>query len=424
MHPSDTAIPSAGRLKSRLVATSPVYYGWVVLAAATLTLALSLPGQTAAVSLFIDSFIADLGVSRGAVSLAYTVATLLGAALLPWLGRALDRFGPRAGGVVVAALFSAACFVMSTVQGLLSLFVGFFMLRAFGQSGLGLVSVHAVNLWFVRRRGFAVGLMGGGIALTMGFGPLLLETGITSLGWRSMYLLMGLVLLTVLIPTIGLLFRQRPERYGLAPDGPGYRVEAADHERSYTLVEARSTGAFWMLVAGVVTTACIGTGLLFHHIAIMGAGGVDRAAAALVFIPFGLVTLFSNLGAGVLVDRFAPRRVLAAQLLLFSTMVATIPFVQSTTGVWLYGIVFGLAQGLQNNLAGSAFAYYFGREHIGAIKGFAQTLLIAGTAVGPPLIAFGKAALGSYAAALWVLALIPLVLGVVALVRKEDAENG
>jgi len=61
----------------------PVFYGWVILAAGALGLILTSPGQTYAVSIFIDHFIRDLGVSRSLVSTLYTAATLLGSLSLP-----------------------------------------------------------------------------------------------------------------------------------------------------------------------------------------------------------------------------------------------------------------------------------------------------------------------------------------------------
>jgi MFS family permease len=406
---------------SRIVAASPVYYGWVVLAAATLTLALSLPGQTAGVALFIDSFIADAGVSRGAVAGLYTLATVLAALTLPLTGRALDRWGPRLGAVTIAAGFAATLAGMAFVSGPLTLFLGFVGLRALGQGGLSLVSVHAVNLWFVRRRGRAVGLMGVGIALTTAFGPPLLEAGIAGLGWRTTYLVLGAGLGAVLLPIGYGLFRERPEAYGLLPDGPGGGGAAPlPPERALDLHAARRTPIFWLLAGSVATTAGIGTGLLFHHVAVMAAGGVDRAAAALLFVPFGLVTVGANFGAGALIDRIGPRRVLVAQLLGFAAMVAAVPEVRTAGGVLAYGVVFGLVQGLQNNLAGSAFAYYFGRRHIGAIKGFVTSIVVAGTATGPLLLAAGEGIPGGYATALRVLALVPVGLAALALRPRFD----
>lgn len=84
-----------------------MYYGWVVLAISTLGMAATLPGQTAGVSLFIDAFIEDLGLSRSTVSWFYTVATVLGSLALPLVGRLVDRYGPRRMAVAVIVLFAA-----------------------------------------------------------------------------------------------------------------------------------------------------------------------------------------------------------------------------------------------------------------------------------------------------------------------------
>jgi len=49
---------------SRLITASPIDYGWVVLAAGTLGMLMTTPGQTVGVSVFLDPIIADLGVPR------------------------------------------------------------------------------------------------------------------------------------------------------------------------------------------------------------------------------------------------------------------------------------------------------------------------------------------------------------------------
>ena len=53
------------------------------------------PGQTVGVSVFVDPMIADLGVSRSEISIAYFVGTLTGATALPSVGRWIDRVGVR-----------------------------------------------------------------------------------------------------------------------------------------------------------------------------------------------------------------------------------------------------------------------------------------------------------------------------------------
>ena len=405
---------------SRFVRDFPVYFGWPVTAAAAVAMAATLPGQTAGVSLFIDSFIADLGLGRGAVSLAYTGATVGSAAVLPFAGRALDRWGPRRGVVVIAVLFALAVAGMSQVRGLATLAVGFFLLRALGQGSLSLAAIHVVNLWFVRRRGVAVGVMGLGMAAALAVVPGLIEQGIDGVGWRATYVWMGVAVAGVLLPVGLAFFRRHPEAFGLVPDGaPG--PPDGSPEPSVSLVQARRTLPFWVLTAGLASTACLGTALLFHHVDVMAAGGLTRAQAALLFVPYGVLTAVSSLGAGAILDRVGPGRVFAAGLALYAGMLAAAPAIATEAAVLGYGAAFGLAQGTLGNVGGSAYAHFFGRAEIGAIKGFTHTVFVAATAVGPPLVAFGQGAWG-YGPTLQGLALVPAGLAVLAWLRLDASQ--
>ena len=67
------------------IGRTPFFYGWFVLLAGTIGAVMTSPGQTYTVSLFIESFIDDLALSRTAVSSLYSVATLT-SSLLMWPG--------------------------------------------------------------------------------------------------------------------------------------------------------------------------------------------------------------------------------------------------------------------------------------------------------------------------------------------------
>jgi len=56
---------------------------------------------------------------------------------------------PRRAVVAIAALFALVCVGMGLVQGVVTLGLGFIAIRGLGQGALGLVSVNAINLWFV-----------------------------------------------------------------------------------------------------------------------------------------------------------------------------------------------------------------------------------------------------------------------------------
>lgn len=424
---SDTS-GSTSTLSYRVVHRVPFFYGWVVLAAATVGMAATLPAQTAGVSLFIDAMIADLGLSRTSVSWMYTAATVAGASALPLVGRLLDRFGPRRAVTLISLLLALTCVGMGYVGGWIALLIGFLLLRGLGQGALALVNNHAVNLWFERRRGLAIGILGLGIAGATAVFPPLINDMIDLYGWRTAYPVMGAAVAAVMLPLGFLFYRAEPERFGLQPDGTNApddatsdadEANASSYIEGLTVDEARRTWTFWLITMGGVCTAGLGTGLLFHHFSILGGNGIGRDVAALLFVPLGVLTAGSNLGSGWLVDRFSPRRLLGVLLVIFSAMMAAIPFVTTPPLVWAYGFVFGVAQGMQGAVLGSAYAYYFGRAHHGAVRGLATTIFVGGTAIGPPLLALGPDWFGGYAPVLW--GLTPFPLGVAAAAFAAEA---
>ncbi|GGO38268.1 MFS transporter [Deinococcus humi] len=420
MTPPDSAAPA----RSRVIAASPVYYGWVIVAAGTLGVIMTTPGQTVGVSAFLDPIIKELGLSRSLVSTLYLLGTLMGALAMSFVGRAIDRFGPRRIVTVVAALFALACVLMGFVRGPWTLLVGFVLLRGLGQGALGLVSAHVVNLWFVRRRGLALGLTGLGAALANGLFPPVIQALIEAHGWRSAYMMLGGLVAVTILPVGAMLFRDRPERYGLIPDSHSAPSGAPlPVEQALTLPQARRTPMFWLLIASGALQSALGTGLIFHHFSLLADAGVTRDTAALVFVPIAAVYATSNLLSGVFLDRFSPRRLIPASLVALTLALLAPLLIHDGPTALAYGGLLGLMQGMQSAVSVSAWGYYFGRTHLGAIRGLAFTTSVAGTAFGPLLFALGKDWTGSYASVLLVSALVPLLLAAVAWKTPVPAVN-
>lgn len=408
----DTAIESEPNapLASRVIDRVPVHYSWVVLVAASFGMAMTIPGQTVGVSVFLDSIIADLGMGRSAVSATYTLGTLAGSLSLPFIGRAIDRHGPRKSVILIAIGFGLACAYMGLVGGLVTLFIGFALIRGLGQGALSLVSVHSINIWFVRRRGMAVGLAGIGFAAATAIVPLGIERLVDAVDWRWAYVILGMVVMAVMVPVGGGLFRHRPELYGLTPDSSREKAFPDRREVHYELAQARRTLTFWLYVTGGFLIAAFSTGLVFHHFSIMSVNGIDRGTAALVFVGYGFVSAGANLVTGFLIDRIPPRFLLSGALAAMVAAMLTATSVTSPTGVIVYGSVLGVMQGMSQAIQSSVYAYYFGRLHIGAVKGMATTITVAGTAAGPLIVALGYDLSGSYGPVLAISAIVPAVL--------------
>lgn len=397
--------------RSRIIKASPIYYGWIILIAGSIGLLMTMPGQTVSVGVFLDHIIADLNLSRTTVSLMYTFATLTGSFSLPFVGRFIDRRGPRLAVIIIASLFSLACVFMGFIGGLISLFIGFVLIRSLGQGALSLVSIHVINIWFVRRRGLAVGLSGIGFATGTAFFPRLIETLTQTFDWRIAYMLLGLLVALTILPLGALLFRGHPELYGLEPDGSAQTKPL--NEENFTPAEARSTITFWLYVTASFCVSALGTALLFHNYDIFAEQGLGRDLATQVFVPLGFILLLSNIFTGYLLDRVPPRFVLsAAQALLGCVLILSTQL--SAQNFMFYGVAMGLMQGMMGTLGSIVYAYYFGRKHLGAIKGQVTTIGVAASALGPLILSTGKDFFGSYTYIILIVASVPFLIALIA----------
>jgi MFS family permease len=303
---------------------------------------MTLPGQTAGVSVFFDPITADLGISRTSASIAYAVGTLAGILPAPVIGRWIDRRGPRLTATLIAGGLALACAFMATVQSAMMLLVGFALLRGAAIGGLSLVSQQVVNLWFVRRRGIAAAAASLGLAAGAMIFPKLIDGLISLYGWRGAYLaLAGLVALTIL-PVAAALFRDRPEKFGLSTDaGLPPAAEDQREEPSFTREQALRTGVFWLLCAAGFLTNAIGTALLLNHFSIMQTAGISHSDALLLLSLLAGVQAVATLGTGFLVDRYEPRRLVPLAMLMLALASALPAFGSGIAISALYGLSLG-----------------------------------------------------------------------------------
>jgi MFS family permease len=172
--------------------TRTPFHGWRIVAYASITVAMTAPGQTAGVSPFIDPVMAELGLSRSAVSTAYLIGTLTGAAAMPLVGRLVDHYGSRAAIVVIGATFGGVLIGLSLASSIVGLTAGFIGIRLAGQGALGLAAVTVVAHWFHRRRGTALGIVSAFGSAGISLAPILIERLIAFHGWRTVWLIEGL----------------------------------------------------------------------------------------------------------------------------------------------------------------------------------------------------------------------------------------
>lgn len=396
----------------------PPFWGWRIVAFAAIGLAMTAPGQTVGMSVFVDHFIHDLGLTRSQVSGAYLVGTLVGAASLPLVGRWIDRWGVRLMMAGVGFAFATALAGMAGVFGLATLTVGFAGIRMLGQGSLTLVSTTSVALWFERRRGLALGVTTAAGGALMSLAPLVLSQIIEVLQWRSTWLIAAGAVLVVVVPIARWGMRDSPASVGQHVDGIPVDSSANSPARrnpSWTRAEASRTLMFWVIASAVAASGMIGTGLMFHQISLLGERGLTTAEAAANFLPQSAATIAATLTVGWLVDQLRPRLLIAASM---GTLTIAMLLAQTAAPGWraiLFGIILGASGGAIRAEEAAIVPGVFGVAHIGSVRGLIMTVSVGASALGPYLLAVGQERFGGYGPALTALLVLPVVIGVVAL---------
>ncbi|MBT2601108.1 MULTISPECIES: MFS transporter [unclassified Oceanobacillus] len=392
------------------------------------------PGQTYSNSTFIDAYIADFGWSRSQVSGIYSAATLVAGLIMIFVGRFIDRFGPRIMMVTIGSIFAIACFWNSVVSSIWMLALGFFLIRLLGQGSMSLIPSTLVAQWFIKKRGLAFSIMTLGSFLSAMLFPTVNTWLINTWDWRFAWQFWGILLLVIFVPIALFGVRNRPEDMGLEPDGfqskrdnsvkpligsPSIKEAAED----WTLSEARKTKAFWAILVCVGIPAMVNTGITFHIISIFGSNELSPAIAATVLSLMAVVGIPMSFVSGFITDRIPTNYMLTA---IFIIEVILLLMLLVTTNFFLailFGIVWGIANGLERIALNVIWPNYFGRKYIGSINGVGVTVVVIGSSLGPLPFGIGYDLFHNYTLVLLVTLIFPVIGVISSLIAKKPIKS-
>jgi MFS family permease len=419
---------------SRVPLATPFYYGWVIVFMGAMGLFFSGPGQTYTISVFIDSYIQDFGWSRSLVSSMYSLATLLAGLLLFLVGRGIDHYGQRKVSIAIALLLGMACLWNSFITGPIMLFIGFFMLRLFGQGSMTLIPSTLVPQWFIKQRGRAMSLMALGGFLSSAALPPINTWMIDAWGWSAAWRVWTGLLFFVFVPLAFYLIRNKPEDIGLLPDPPSVQLVNTDghqatqtmeesvQEENWTLSEAMRARAFWLILFCVAVPSMVNTGLTFHFFSILGESGITKTTSAFVLSIMAILALPVTLIAGFINERFKVHYVIAASFLGQVIVMFILLNTHSVNMAIVFGVVRGIVGGFEAISLGIIWPNYFGRKHLGSIKGFAMTTMVIGSAFGPLPFGIAYDIFGGYSEIIILMMLFPL-LGIAAALASPQPKK-
>jgi MFS family permease len=410
---------------------TPFFYGWIVVALASLSMFATTPGQSDSFSIFMDSFVNEFGWSRTFISTLFSGATLLSGGLMFFAGRLVDRIGAKWGAIGSAAILGAACVLLSFVASPVMLFMGFLLARFSGKGSLDLSASTLAPQWFIKRRAFSIMLVGlGGTAGGVIF-PLLNTYLINSFGWREAYRILAGGLWLIFIPLAFFFLISRPEEAGLFPDNKRSGAEGTpledtaaiifvDEEVSLTQSQALRTSAFWIVALSVFQASLVGTGITLHFVSIFKELNYSMTFAAQIMSIKPLIALTTVILMGLVLDKIKQQHyVLALASLIQGVGFIMLTQIKNIPMAYLYAFVSGFSGALMGISVGVLKPNLFGRRHLGGILGVLMAINVIGSAIGP--IVFGAAfdAFHGYREIILVSTLLPFIAAVLSLMIRK-----
>jgi MFS family permease len=420
----------------------PLYYGWYIVLASFLA-SLSYSAQLASVlGIFIKPMTEELGWSRTALAGAQSATRFVEGVVAPFMGRLIDRYGPRPLMIFGGILGGIGFMLLSGVHTLLE----FYFLRsvvisiAFASMGYLVTSV-AISNWFVRKRGRALALAGMGSSVMSTILPPVAVLAMAQWGWRPLWIAFGaFTLVSVTIPA-AIWMRRRPEDIGLRPDGdPPYQAatvstdpqEEPRHltahreeplEPVWSRRETLRTQAFWVIIGSYAIAGLSMQGINISLIPLVEDQGFGAGAAALALSIRALLHVVLSPLAGVAADRWDPKAVRSGSFVIQG--LAAIFFMIGGSLPVLYFAIFLNALGgtIASVTSEVIWAQLYGRLTLGVVRSLGAPLLTVVSATGPVFMNLIFDLTGSYQLAFGIFVVLFMVSAVAILFLRTPVPS-
>ena len=383
--PSEPATESGPRIP-RAWPFKRAYYGWAIVSASTIAAFGMAPMFGPVLGVFFSSIEKDLGWDRATIAAAFTIGSMTGSLFQILTGRLLDRYGARFVVVAAGIVIAFAMVGLSRMQEPWQFWLSFGVGRGSALAGIQVGTGVALSNWFIKKRGRAIAIRGVGQRAGQAIMPMVIVGIMAVWGWREAFLaLAGVTALLIILPA-AIFIRRRPEDLGLTPEnmtaeelaGTAPRGERRGMARfardvkdvSFTLAEARRTRAFWILLGYFMVDRFALGAINLHMVINFEDKGIAPALAALTLSTFAATSALTGLPWGFVFERLHVRygAMLMSGILFLSSLLLLVAdnFVLAMAFALLFGLAIGAGSIVENLL----WADYFGRRHLGQIRGF------------------------------------------------------
>jgi MFS family permease len=378
-------------LKHFFNSLTQLYYGWRMVGLVTALRVLGGGLHNYGFTVFFLPLSQDLGLSRAATSLAFSLARAQGAIEGPFVGYFIDRFGPRPMILLATLLTGVGYILFAWVDSYTSFLIVY----------LGVISlsfspgfVHAPmavgNTWFIRWRARAMTVISSAVPIGGMLVSPLLAMAVQAWGWRWGAILAGLLFLVIGIP-LGLGVRPSPESMGLLPDGDAPIPGTGNKEKAQrsdtpaadpTLREAMKTFVFWLFVISMTVRVGIYSTLTVHFVPLMVWKGQSQEHAAFLLGGFAFLNWAAHFVLGWMADTVNRPKLLTYCMVIAAAGLLALLWGEGVWPLWLFTILFTTIDA-SFPIVWATIGDFFGRKYFATIRGTMSFFYTWGSVAGP-----------------------------------------
>ncbi len=334
----------------------------------------------------------EFGWSFARISAAVTIYGIVAALLAPYFGSLADKHGVRKIAMLATLAFGLIFAAIGAIPA--SIFAFYTMWFLVGLVGIGSTPVtwsRAVNMWFYKNRGLALGIMLVGTSISALVVPKVAVWAIANYGWRGMYPIVALFPLLVALPIAYLWFRE-PR----AEETPA-EISAGGTLLGVSMSEALRDRRFWTIWLSIACIALAYGGAHIHMPEIIKQHGMGASEGASIMGMIGLALMSGRVITGWLLDRvWAPLvclPILLIPALACYWLMGTGSDVQT---IYIAAFMLGFAAGAESDLIAYLASRYFGMANYGKIYGMLYMPFGIASAISPMLYGRVRDVTGSY----------------------------
>lgn len=358
---------------------------WVVVAASSVLLALSLGMYGSTNSVFVKPVCESLGLDRGPYTFYRTVLLLVGSVSLPFYSKLIAKWGIR------------NVFLFGTI-GLVPVTLGFSFCQTLWQiylcaalhglvyNGINFMSVGVlINQYFGEKQGVALGIAYAGSGLGGAVMVPVVTWFVEMSGWRWAYRYIGIVGLVIMLPIVLMFIYDRPDK-SISKEESIQQETSAKPDRQTTDLWKRKE--VWYLSIAIFVIGLISSSVNTHLTPYFTDLGYSDNTAAMFVSVMMLSMMFGKIVAGLMYDQLG---VTAGNVIvILSGFIGSVAALISRypAAAWAFVIVIGFFSCAISVPVSIWTNRYFLKEEFTDAFSLLSMMGMMGTAVAAPVLGF------------------------------------